>query len=90
MSKCQPYGMCPRCFQMKTLTRHHIYPRRFFGSKSNRASIMLCRTCHNELELIIPIHEQKEKHWYVKILANWLKGDYDGQNMRQVFECNGV
>lgn len=43
-----------------TLTRHHIYPRRFeFGDLVADKVIILCRTCHDGLEKVIRDHERR-------------------------------
>ena len=46
---------CPKCGKEKAMTRHHIYPIRHFGKgKHNKELYLLCRTCHDNLERLIP------------------------------------
>ena len=66
--------LCPKCLEMKTLTKHHIYPKRFFR---NSPIFWLCRECHDDLEMGIPYKPKLQKSFYLEILVNFLKG---GQN----------
>lgn len=72
MRRNRNYGFCPKCLQMKTLTSHHIYPKRHF---KNSPMFKLCRTCHDELELHIP-YRKVAKHLYVQILAEFIGGEH--------------
>ncbi len=65
-------GLCPKCLEIGELTRHHIFPRRWFKRKE---IIYLCRTCHNDIENIIYKREkdkQLKEHVYVKIIKSFL------------------
>lgn len=44
-------GVCPKCFEKKVLTNHHILPVRHYGR--NNWKISLCRSCHNDIEVIL-------------------------------------
>ena len=69
---------CPVCGKRKKLTRHHIFPRRWFGKKNNNDIYLLCRDCHRKLEKKIYRAERggqlrlsREKYW--KILSEFIK-----------------
>lgn len=63
------YGLCPKCHKMTTLTRHHIFPRRFF---KNSPIFFVCRECHDKLECLIP-YSRMERYLYVDVLVCFLK-----------------
>lgn len=67
-------GVCPKCGVVKPLTRHHILPKRLFGSQGNRDIFLLCRECHSELELLIPLRTKKEDIFYYQIVFKFLNG----------------
>lgn len=51
---------CPKCGEECKATRHHILPRRWFGSgKQNSEVILLCEECHKLLEAQI---SKEERH----------------------------
>ncbi len=60
--------ICPVCNKNKKLTRHHILPKRFFGKKKYRKEIlMVCRKCHDRIEMNIPrgpLRIQSDKFYY--------------------------
>jgi len=66
---------CPVCEREYTeancRTRHHILPKRFFGGKGGL--YVLCRECHNKLELLIPFKLQLTEVEYRNILSNFIK-----------------
>jgi len=69
MAKC---GVCPKCEEFKTLTRHHIFPRRWFGrGRRNGHYLYICRECHDELEGLIPYHKKK-RGFYVEVVECFL------------------
>lgn len=45
-------GKCHKCNKHKVLTKHHVLPKRHF--KHSHVILYLCRSCHSELERIIP------------------------------------
>lgn len=57
MAKKKPSHLeiCPRCRELKKLTKHHINPVRFFGGGGPLGYI--CRDCHDRLEKLIWKHE---------------------------------
>jgi len=59
-------GCCPKCKEWGPLTRHHILPVRFFPKQTEPDVIFLCRTCHDELEKIIPLGERRPRTFYYK------------------------
>lgn len=62
---------CPKCKEVKPLTRHHILPRRFFKVQ-NAPIFYICRECHDELELMIPVQQKKERHFYFEVINLFL------------------
>jgi len=72
MARCK--GRCPACGERHILTRHHILPRRFFGNgKHNDNIVLLCRPCHNEVELRIPQYDVIATWKYFAIVAKFIK-----------------
>jgi len=63
------YGECPKCHQRKQLTVHHILPKRFFRSDE---TILICRECHDDLEMMIPVKERLDEVKYYYILDAFL------------------
>ena len=55
------------------LTRHHILPRRWFESE---LTVVLCRKCHDKLELLIPFPKQ-DTAFYHEVLSHFLGGGQD-------------
>lgn len=66
--------ICPKCGEKRVATRHHVFPRRFFGKKNNHEVVHLCRACHNRLELLIPRYEQMPREWYQSLITKFLEG----------------
>ena len=66
------YGLCPACKYLRELTRHHIYPRRFFGKNQNSPILHLCRACHDLIEEEIPLEERLSKREYMQIAVDFL------------------
>ncbi len=60
------FGMCTACLRLRGLTRHHVFTKRF--NKKEKAVCYLCRECHDEIELQIPVTKKKVKGWYLKTL----------------------
>lgn len=54
-SQIKRLGVCPKCLEKKPLTKHHIFPVRFFGK--NDYLIKICRSCHDKIEAIIKSKE---------------------------------
>lgn len=67
-------NVCVKCFRLTWITKHHVFPKRFYGRKRNKAYIFLCAHCHIELEEIIPRHTKLAKDEYLAILRAWLHG----------------
>ena len=66
------YGVCPKCGLIRRLTKHHIFPKRFFGCKGPIKYI--CRECHDALEKLIPFYVVLRKKRYWEIYNDFLKG----------------
>jgi len=66
------HGYCPKCHEVKDLTQHHIWPKRFFRGGYGKLSI--CRNCHDEIETILPRYVKLSKEDYLWITKIWLLG----------------
>lgn len=66
-------GVCPKCFEITVLTRHHILPQRFFGKKNNSSKIFLCRKCHDIADRLTPYKEKLDKQEYLNIHREWIR-----------------
>lgn len=64
-----PLSVCPVCLKVRQMTRHHIYPKRFF-KKSPK--FWLCRQCHNTLEKIMP-RKKMSREWYDSLLKWFIR-----------------
>lgn len=62
---------CPKCKEVKPMTRHHLYPKRFYGNTSE--IFMLCRECHYALEKLIPLDQIMPRQFYEIIVEVFLK-----------------
>lgn len=69
---CMTWGMCPNCLYLRDLTRHHIYPVRFFGKPKNSPILFLCRSCHDLIESRIPANEKLTKREYLQICREFI------------------
>ena len=69
----RPVSPCPKCRKVKPLTKHHLFPRRFFGRKNNSHTFDLCRDCHDDLEELIPQHQRLPRDDYPLILLKFLQ-----------------
>ena len=59
MPKGQRRGFCPGCRKVTTLERHHILPRRHFGTgRHNDHIVCICTECHKEVEAHINRRER--------------------------------
>ncbi len=65
-------GICPKCREVKELTTHHLFPRRFYGTKQNKKVLLICRSCHNRLETFIPQKEKMPDKFYFEIVELFL------------------
>lgn len=66
------FGYCPKCHQMKHLTDHHVYTKRFY--RRSDCKLKLCRDCHDDIERVIPLRTKLSKETYLKITKAWLLG----------------
>jgi hypothetical protein len=62
--------LCPKCLLILPGTKHHLFPKRFFGSEG--PLLYLCRNCHSDLEKIIPQFQELEKDDYLQITREFL------------------
>ncbi|MDA3815585.1 MAG: hypothetical protein PF549_04430 [Patescibacteria group bacterium] len=77
MRKKRRRGICPKCFKLKRLTKHHILPKRFY--KRNDHTIYLCRDCHDEIEVILERLEcdnsgRLKHHHYQEVIKRFIRG----------------
>lgn len=67
--------MRPKCGNSKgKLTKHHVFPQLHYGRNNQLGECYLCRSCHDELERMIP-HEKMPDSFYPKVLATFMKGE---------------
>ena len=64
-------GICLKCYKIKKLTRHHVYPRRFFKNQKKPVIVMMCWDCHQGLEKQLPKYPIK-KIKYLEITKEYL------------------
>ena len=74
MAKRKKECECPKCHELKPMTRHHILPKRIYGRNQNKHIFLLCRRCHNALELRIPLG-RIPRRFYFSILLTFLLED---------------
>ena len=69
-------GLCPRCLHIRCLSKHHAFPKRFFGNgSSNQSVLFLCGECHEDIEKIIPYSFRLSKEQYLELHSYFLKGE---------------
>lgn len=64
-------GNCERCGEYRYVNLHHVYPKKFFGSKDNYKTVMLCLDCHAELHEVLP-KEAQTKEFYKSFTAKFI------------------
>lgn len=69
------YGLCCKCLYLRDLTKHHVYPRRFFGNSPNSPILFLCRGCHDSIEINIPKDVVLHKDDYLQIAREFLASE---------------
>ena len=69
----RPEMFCPKCRERRKMTLHHIRPKRFYGKKGNHMTFLLCRSCHDDLERLIPQHRRLTKDQYIIITLRFLE-----------------
>lgn len=75
----QIVGLCPHCLKVTQLTRHHIYPRRFFGCYQGSPILHICRRCHDLIEKLIPQRHKLERYEYEEIARDFLRERYSSE-----------
>lgn len=63
--------LCGKCKEIRPGTKHHIFPRRFYGGIG--AILWLCRKCHDALEKLIPQHTPLQKDEYIQLAREFLE-----------------
>lgn len=72
--------ICPKCRLQKQPTKHHIFPRRHFGRRTNNHILKLCRECHADLEKMIPFYKM-HRDFYKHIIEKFFKGEKNESRM---------
>ena len=67
-------GLCPKCKEIKPLTKHHIEPRKWFKKQKDPKLLFLCWDCHKEIHQILP-KTRLRKPAYTEITIKFLQGD---------------
>ena len=63
--------ICPKCGYFRFMSSHHIYPRRYFGKGNKNNNILLiCRFCHDKLEILIPF-KKMSKEFYEQVVKKF-------------------
>ena len=65
-------GVCPRCFQVRYLEKHHIFPLRFYEDSTEK--LFLCHSCHKKIEKIIPIFYKLNKKLCLDLHKAFIRG----------------
>ena len=65
-------GICPKCFQVRKLTRHHVLFKKFYGHTD--CVLLICRDCHDEIHSFISAEHKFSKEEYFQIHRAWLEG----------------
>jgi len=68
-----PKGVCNRCGEYKWINKHHVFPKKFFGTKDNNETVSLCLDCHAEIHSILP-KDKQEKTFYSNFMLKFLSG----------------
>ena len=78
-------GRCPACKKVRRLTRHHVYPQRWYKDKEGYDLILpLCNTCHRHIELVLEYFERAQSGYrrmlsdmsYAEIARLFIKEQY--------------
>lgn len=67
--------LCPKCGVESIMTRHHVMPKRIYGTVGNHMIVRLCRLCHNALELMIPYNKMPDS-FYMNVVRRFF-GTYN-------------
>jgi hypothetical protein len=65
--------ICPKCKEICRGTKHHCLPKRHYRRQKNTPILLLCRRCHDKLELMIPFNKQP-KEFYYEVINTFLEG----------------
>lgn len=57
---------CLRCGTRENPTKHHVWPRRFYGPDG--PTVPLCRECHDKIEDLIPRQPKLHDDFYLEII----------------------
>lgn len=67
---------CPKCGERKLATRHHLWPKRHYGTERNSRVVILCKECHRKLEMRIPYKRIPHRFYVAIYLTFMLEGSY--------------
>ncbi len=71
-------GICAKCLELKTLTRHHVFPRKRFKHQNNAPKCFLCQECHSRFHSLVEGVEG-DKGFYLRALVLFLKDELCGE-----------
>lgn len=61
-------GKCRKCHRYESqLTKHHVLPKRHF--KNSKIFLLLCRTCHSDLERLIPYRKVHVRFYFFVLVV---------------------
>lgn len=84
----RPKKHCPCCGIWTVMTRHHIHPVRHYGRRNNNHILLLCRSCHDDIEKYIPQAKMPHAFYqalldiYIEKLCKKAKLKYPSRNWR--------
>jgi hypothetical protein len=64
--------ICEKCGEIHKMTKHHVFPKRFFTGAALEKIVWLCRYCHDIIEKLIPRWKKLTEFEYVAITATFL------------------
>lgn len=85
--------LCPRCKNARSMTTHHIIPQKLWKNTSRESAMLdgltveICWPCHQDLNRILETAEREFlfrefQASYIRLLIVFLKGGFDGQEVR--------
>lgn len=77
-------GSCTKvtCNFYGLLTRHHVLPKRFRKPVKGDPITLLCRSCHDEIEKLIPLNKQMSDFWYMNLVSEFTQGLFDTKSYK--------
>lgn len=72
----QVEAICPKCFTMQLMTRHHVVPRRYKVKGTHKLLLLICRDCHDVIDAIMPDKRVLAESECIRITQKWLMGEH--------------